>query len=270
MAEDTKKGSKPKQDNKSKATATNNVKSKAKDTKSKTDKDTMKKTKTEPAPDKSSKGKSTKPAKPVKTTKARAQTRSPTKTKSRLGKKVTKPKKRSAKQTKGKTSTSKAKTAAVDKDEDEVEIVEDEIEDEEEESEYYVKQKPELTPEMRKKLRLRSEAKRKKPDFKRQEWFRYKRLGEAWRKPRGLHSKLRTNRKYRINQVRVGYKTTSDVRGLHSSGFKEVLVFNKSDLDGIDPKLEAARIGHSVGTRKRIEIEDYADELGIRILNRGL
>jgi len=40
-------------------------------------------------------------------------------------------------------------------------------------------------------------------------------------------------------------------------------------LETINPKLEAARIGHSVGTRKRIEIEEYADELGIRILNRG-
>ena len=107
------------------------------------------------------------------------------------------------------------------------------------------------------------------PEFKRQEWFRYKRLGDSWRKPRDLHSKLRINRKYRINKVRVGYKTTSAVRGLHSSGFREILVYNKSDLEDLDPKLEAARIGHSVGTKKRIEIEEYADELGIRVLNRG-
>ena len=154
---------------------------------------------------------------------------------------------------------------------EEVEIVDEELEDEEEEEEQYiVKQKPELTPEMKRKLRLRKDAKKKKPKFKRQEWFRYKKLNDSWRKPRGLHSKLRTNRKYRINRVRIGYGTTADVRGLHASGFKEILVYNKSDLEKLDPKQEAARIGHSVGTRKRIEIEEYADELGIRILNRGL
>ena len=153
-------------------------------------------------------------------------------------------------------------------DDEEVEIVDEELEEEEEEQ-YVVKQKPELTPEMKRKLRLRKDAKKKKPKFKRQEWFRYKKLSDSWRKPRGLHSKMRTNRKYRINKVRIGYGTTADVRGLHASGFKEILVYNKPDLEKLNPKLEAARIGHSVGTRKRIEIEEYADELGIRILNRG-
>ena len=170
---------------------------------------------------------------------------------------------------KAKLETSEPEEGAEEK--EEVEIVDEELEEEEEEEEevYVVKQKPELSKQIKVKLRLRSEAKKKKPKFKRQEWFRYKRLDDSWRRPRGLHSKMRTNRKYRINRVRVGYKTTADVRGLHSSGFKEKLVYNKSDLKTVNPKLEAARIGHSVGTRKRIEIEEYADELGIRILNRG-
>ena len=164
----------------------------------------------------------------------------------------------------------KKETDEEDSDDEEVEIVDEELEDEDEEEEQYiVKQKPELTPELKRKLRMRKDAKKKKPKFKRQEWFRYKKLNDSWRKPRGLHSKMRTNRKYRINKVRIGYGTTADVRGLHASGFKEILVYNKSDLEKLDPKLEAARIGHSVGTRKRIEIEEYADELGIRILNRG-
>jgi len=156
-----------------------------------------------------------------------------------------------------------------EEEEGEVEIVDEELEEEEEEEEYIVKQKPELTPAIKSKLHHRSTSKEKKPKFKRQEWFRYKRLGDSWRKPRGLHSKMRKNKRYRINKVRVGYKTPAEVRGLHSSGFKERLVHNKSDLETINPKFEAARIGHSVGTRKRIEIEEYADELGIRILNRG-
>ncbi|MEL9915033.1 MAG: eL32 family ribosomal protein, partial [Thermoplasmatales archaeon] len=35
---------------------------------------------------------------------------------------------------------------------------------------------------------------RKRPEFHRQEWFRYKKLGDSWRKPRGKHSKLREKR----------------------------------------------------------------------------
>lgn len=179
-----------------------------------------------------------------------------------------KPAKKEPKKPKEGEEEEKAADEAGEEGEDEVEIIEEELEEEEEE-EYTVKQKPELTPAIKSKLQFRSAAKKKKPKFKRQEWFRYKRLGESWRKPRGLHSKMRTNRKYRLNKVRVGYKTPAEVRGLHSSGFKEILVHNKSDLETINPKSEAARIGHSVGTRKRIEIEEYADELGIRILNRG-
>jgi large subunit ribosomal protein L32e len=161
------------------------------------------------------------------------------------------------------------KKAKKEEDDEEIEIVEEEEELEEDDYEYIVKQKPELTPVLKKQLNQRRERKRKKPKFRRQEWFRYKRLGDSWRKPRGLHSKLRVNKKYRINRVRVGYKTPEVVRGLHSSGFRERLVYNRNDLEMLDPKLEAARIGHSVGTKKRIEIEEYADELGIRVLNRG-
>ena len=32
---------------------------------------------------------------------------------------------------------------------------------------------------------------RKKPKFKRQEYFRYKRLKGGWRKPKGKHNKMR-------------------------------------------------------------------------------
>jgi large subunit ribosomal protein L32e len=247
----------------------------AKETKSK--QDAKAKPKTEAAKQTSSsspKQKQIKSSKPEKTTKSKPQPKPKAKVKAKAKQK---PKSKPVAKGKAKaTSKAKSKKGTKDKDaeaaDDEVEIVDEELEEEEleeEEEEYYVKQKPELTAEMKNKLRKRTESKKHKPKFKRQEWFRYKKLDDSWRKPRGLHSKMRTNRKYRINRVRVGYKTTEDVRGLHSSGFKEKLVYNKSDLDGLDPKLEAARIGHSVGTRKRIEIEEHADELGIRVLNRG-
>ena len=46
------------------------------------------------------------------------------------------------------------------------------------------------------------------------------------------------------------------------------MVFNQTDLETINPETQAARIGASVGNRKREGIHDRADELGIRVLNR--
>jgi large subunit ribosomal protein L32e len=78
---------------------------------------------------------------------------------------------------------------------------------------------------------------------------------------------MRINLKYRPNKVRVGFRGPQETRGLHSSGFEEVIVYNVSDLEGINPKTQAARIGGSVGTKKRINIEKKAEELDIRLLN---
>ena len=68
--------------------------------------------------------------------------------------------------------------------------------------------------------------------------------------------------------VDVGFRGPVAARDLHPSGFEEVLVYNVDGLEGIDPKKQAVRIGGTVGTKKRIAIEDRADELGIRVLNR--
>ncbi|MCQ5375739.1 MAG: 50S ribosomal protein L32e [Methanomassiliicoccales archaeon] len=133
---------------------------------------------------------------------------------------------------------------------------------------YLVKAKPVLDPTIAKLLALRRKISERRPAFFRQEWFRYKRLGEKWRKPRGLHSKMRRHYKYRPPVVSIGYRGPKKVRGLHPSGFEEVMVYNPSQLEGIDPKRQAVRIGSTVGYKKRIEIESKADQLGIRILNR--
>ncbi|HEX16936.1 MAG TPA: 50S ribosomal protein L32e, partial [Thermoplasmatales archaeon] len=109
----------------------------------------------------------------------------------------------------------------------------------------------------------------KEPEFLRQEWFRYKRVGECWRRPKGLHSKMRKGLKYRPPRVKIGYRGPRLARGLHPSGFEEVMVYRVEDLDRINPERQAIRIGGTVGVRKRIDIVKKADEMGIRVLNRG-
>ena len=137
-----------------------------------------------------------------------------------------------------------------------------------EKAEYRVKAKPELSEETTEALAIRAIISGRRPAFKRQEWFRYVKLGDSWRKPKGLHSKMKRCVKRRPPMVDIGFRGPASVRDLHPSGFQEVLVHNIDGLNNIDPKVQAARVGGTVGTKKRIAIEDRAEELGIRILNR--
>jgi len=137
-----------------------------------------------------------------------------------------------------------------------------------EEERYKVKIKPELSKELQEKIRTRKSIKKRTPTFLREEWFRYKRVPKNWRRPDGITSKMRINLKYRPSKVRVGFRGPKDARGLHASGFEEIPVFNPKDLDTINPKMQAARVGSTVGTKKRKDIEKKAEELNIRILNR--
>jgi large subunit ribosomal protein L32e len=134
---------------------------------------------------------------------------------------------------------------------------------------YISRKKPILTKTKKDKLIIRKQIKKRTPKFLREEWFRYKRIPKNWRKPDGITSKMRINLKYRPNKVRVGFRGPKETRGLHSSGFEEIAVFNIKDIENIDPDKQAARIGSTVGTRKRNEIEKKADELNVRILNRS-
>lgn len=139
---------------------------------------------------------------------------------------------------------------------------------EEKAEEYTPKLKPQVGPEVRAALRMRRAIAARRPTFYRQEWYRHARLGEKWRRPKGLQTKLRRHYGYRINVPSIGFRGPKAVRGLHPSGFREVLVHTVRELDAIDPKLEAARISGTVGGRRRTEIEAAADEKGIRVLNR--
>lgn len=112
--------------------------------------------------------------------------------------------------------------------------------------------------------------KKRLPKFRRQEWSRYKKLGEKWRKPRGKDSKMRVGSRGKPAAVSIGYRSPKETRGIHPSGFAEVLVYRPQDLGGIDTNRHVARIASSVGKRKREKIIVKAKELGIRVLNPGV
>jgi large subunit ribosomal protein L32e len=139
---------------------------------------------------------------------------------------------------------------------------------EEVEQPYEVKKKAQLDDALKQKLQIRAQVKKRTPTFLREEWFRYKRIAKNWRRPDGLHSKMRTNLKYRPSRVRVGFRGPKEARGLHPSGFEEVMVYNVKDLESINAETQAARIGSTVGSKKRVAIMEKAKERDIRLLNK--
>ncbi|MPZ06301.1 MAG: 50S ribosomal protein L32e [Nitrososphaeraceae archaeon] len=118
-------------------------------------------------------------------------------------------------------------------------------------------------------LRARKKVSATRPKFVRQESWRYIRLAENWRKPKGVDNKMRKQVSGVPPLVKVGYRGPKIARGLHPSGYRDRLIHNIRDLEKLDPKIDAARIGHSVGRRKRIVIVSRANALGVKVLNRG-
>jgi large subunit ribosomal protein L32e len=124
-----------------------------------------------------------------------------------------------------------------------------------------------LSTDRRRLLALRRVQRR--PIFGRQAANRYWRIGRdgAWRRPRGLQSKQRRHYGYRAQVVSIGYRSPAAVRGLAPNGFRPVIVHTLKALDALDPAREAAVIARTVGTRRRLTLEDAARQKGIHVLN---
>lgn len=125
---------------------------------------------------------------------------------------------------------------------------------------------PEVRDEIKRLLRVRQVLKNKRPDFIRQESWKFKKLSPSWRRPKGIDSKMRTKEHGWPKSAEVGYRSPKKVRGFHPSGFEEVMVYNVNDLVKVDSG-KVVRIGHTVGTKKRLEIVGKAKELKLHVVN---
>jgi large subunit ribosomal protein L32e len=121
-----------------------------------------------------------------------------------------------------------------------------------------------MTTEIKRLIRVRVD---KGATFKRDGYGKKKQLSDSWRKPRGQHNKQREQKKAKGALPKPGFGSPIAVRGMHPSGFFEVLVSSVKELEGIDPKTHAIRIGATVGERTRVGLQEKALAAGFKVLN---
>ena len=103
---------------------------------------------------------------------------------------------------------------------------------------------------------------KKKPKFKRQQGI-LKKLDDKWRKPKGLHSKLRLQKRGKGKKPRIGYGSKKISRGL-IKGKKPDYITNLKDLEKAK---ESIIISSKVGLKKKLEMIKKAKELKLEISN---
>ena len=123
--------------------------------------------------------------------------------------------------------------------------------------------------EKRRLLKVRKKLSQHRPKFYAFESWRFVKIKLRWRKPRGIDNKMRTNEKGWPRVANIGWGGPAMVRGLHPSGKKEVLINNVDELRSVDVETQVARIGGTVGGKKRTIILEEAEKLGVKILNIG-
>ena len=116
-------------------------------------------------------------------------------------------------------------------------------------------------------LQIRKEMKERKPIFIRQDNPKRKKLNYKWRKPKGIHSKIRHHFKGRRKMPSPGYKSPAEAKELHSSGLSMVRVFSIEDVQKIKKEHEGIIIPKSIGMKKRYGLLKKALELNVMVLN---
>ncbi len=130
-----------------------------------------------------------------------------------------------------------------------------------------VRTKRKLEGEEKRLFKIAAHISAKKPKFLRQQYGMVKRLAKVWRKPKGIDSKLKVEKRGQGHLVKVGYKKPESIRGIHPSGYWTVAINNLKELENINKDIQAAVISSQVGRKKRNEIIKKANELNIVILN---
>ena len=95
------------------------------------------------------------------------------------------------------------------------------------------------------------------------------RVGESWRKPRGIDSAVRRRFRGTLRMVNIGYKNNTKTRHVLKNGFKKFVVANLSDLECLlmNNRTHCGEIAHNVSAKNRVAIVQRAKELNVKLTN---
>ncbi len=116
-------------------------------------------------------------------------------------------------------------------------------------------------------MKVKAQLKKRQPKFIRQDAHKHKRVKQVWRKPKGLHSKMKDSRKGYRAKLQEGYHTPKAVRGLDKNGLRPTIVATLPELAKLDPKEHSVIISGTLGGRKRITLIEEADKKKFKINN---
>ncbi len=116
-------------------------------------------------------------------------------------------------------------------------------------------------------LKLRRIMKSKKPHFIRQDANKRKEIGIAWRRPKGMHSKMRLRKRGHPKHVEIGWRSPISGRGLHRNGLTQMIVRNVHDLEKMDAKKDGVIIARTTGLKARLVLLNAVKEKGFTLLN---
>lgn len=105
-------------------------------------------------------------------------------------------------------------------------------------------------------LKLKQKINAKRPKFQHYDAHKRKEVNPAWRKPKGLHNKMRKGVWGRPATVNVGYRSPVAVREMHRNGLMPVLINTVAELAKIDAKTQGVLIGHIGGRMKKLILAD--------------
>ncbi|MBI2140056.1 hypothetical protein HYU14_03970 [Candidatus Woesearchaeota archaeon] len=105
----------------------------------------------------------------------------------------------------------------------------------------------------------------KKP-FIRQDLHKVK-VKPAWRKPKGIHSKLKMKKRGYQRVVSIGYGTKKQYAMEVAGRLQVRKISNVQQLSSCDPKHDAVEVAHGVGARKKLAILKEAQQKQFTVIN---
>jgi len=115
-------------------------------------------------------------------------------------------------------------------------------------------------------LKLKAKINAKRPKFRHFDAHKRKEVNPSWRKPRGLHNKMRKGVWGRPATVNVGYRSPAAIREMHRNGLFPVLVNTLAQVGAIEAKTQGAIIGHVGGRVKKLLLHECRQKK-ITVLN---